>query len=260
VWRYWGGSSAAQKALPETPRQALRAEIGEELREVPQPEGHLATEGVAELGDRCESIEQIVARLPEDSTVLDVGCFGWRLAEQSLAQRVRLVGADLAEPPGRPHGVGYASIKDNQISMPDSQCDLVVATHVLEHVVDAMGFMRELVRAAKPGGLIFLEAPSELACIPPSSNDPSDHRFLSFWDDPTHVRPWTPGAMYRLALSCQAMPVSIQRADAGGIPSVQMIAQKPTWVAGRGQHRFVSLRKVEAGLQNAWEAVWGKHP
>ena len=253
VWRYLGGSSAEKAARHEAPR----GELIEELRELPQPEGHLATEGVAELGDRCESIEQIMARLPENATVLDVGCFGWRLAGQALAQRVQLVGADLREPPGRPLGVGYASIKDNQISTPDSHFDLVVASHVLEHVVEATGFMRELVRVAKPGGRIFMEAPSELACVPSSSNDPSDHRFLGFWDDPTHIRPWTPGAMYRLALSCQALPVSIQRVDAGGIPSVQMVAQKPAWVAGRGQHRYVSLREVDAGLANAWAAVWG---
>lgn len=219
----------------------------------------LATDDRPTLSDHCESLEQIIGRLPENATLLDVGCWGWRLAEQALAQRVRLVGADLAEPPGRPHGVGYANIQEHQISMPDSQCDLVVASHVLEHIADAIGFMRELVRVAKPGGLIFMEAPSELACIPPASNDPSDHRFLSFWDDPTHVRPWTPGAMYRLALSCQALPISIQRNEAGGIPCVQMVAQKPAGLAGRGQHQYVSLRDVKAGLHNAWEAVWGPH-
>lgn len=259
VWRYLEAPAAKPKALREAPRGELRAESGEELREPLRPEGHLATGDVAELADRCESLEQIIGKLAENSTVLDVGCFGWRLAEQALAQRVQLVGADLAEPPGRPQGVGFARINDNQISMPDSHFDLVVASHVIEHVVNATGFMRELVRVAKPGGLIFLEAPSEMACIPPSSNDPSDHRFLSFWDDPTHVRPWTPGALYRLALSCQSLPLSIQRADAGGIPSVRMVAQKPNSVAGRGQHRYVSLKDVEAGLANAWGAVWGPH-
>lgn len=217
----------------------------------------VATEEIAVLGDQCESVEQIIGRLPEGATVLDVGCFGWRLAEQALARRLQLVGVDLMEPPGRPQGVGYASIENNQILMPDSRCDLLVASHVLEHVVDATRFMRELMRVAKPGGLIFMESPSELACITPASNDPTDHRFINFWDDPTHIRPWTPGAMYRLALSCQALPVSIQRTDAGGIPVVQMVAQKPTWVAGRGQHKYVSLRGVEAGLHSAWEAVWG---
>ena len=212
---------------------------------------------IAELRDQCESVEQIIGRLPENATVLDVGCFGWRLAELASAKRVQLVGADLIEPPGRPRGVGYVSIEDNQISMPNSQCALVVASHVLEHVIDPTRFMRELVRVAKLGGLIFVEAPSELACITHSSSDPSDHRFTNFWDDPTHIRPWTPGAMYRLALSCQALPVSIQRADASGIPVVRMVAQKPPWVAGSGQHRYVSLRGVEPGVQNAWEVVWG---
>lgn len=217
----------------------------------------IEAEEIAELRDQCESVEQLIERLPENATVLDVGCFGWRLAELASKHNVQLVGADLTEPPGRPRGVRYASIEDNEISMPRSLCDLVVASHVIEHVVDPMQFMSDLVRVTKPGGLIFIEAPSELGCISESSSTPSDHRFSNFWDDPTHVRPWTPAALYRLALSCQVKPMSIQRAEADGIPIVRMVAEKPAWVVGVGRRKYVSLRGVEPGLQNAWKAVWG---
>lgn len=53
-------------------------------------------------------------------------------------------------------------------------------------------------RITRRGGVIWIEAPSELAVQPVSSSDAEDHSFESFWDDPTHIRPWTPGALYRL--------------------------------------------------------------
>lgn len=217
----------------------------------------LETRDVAGLSDRCDSLEEIIGELSGNATVLDVGCFGWRLAELTSAYGATLVGADLAEPPGRPRGARFVRIEDNAIAMPPSQCELVVAAHVLEHVMDATRFMRELVRVTSPGGLIYIEAPSELACVPRSSDDAADHSFHNFWDDPTHIRPWTPGALYRLALSCEAMPVAIERASAGGIPVARMVARKPAWVAGAGRQKYVSLRDVPRGVHNAWAAVWG---
>lgn len=42
---------------------------------------------------------------------------------------------------------------------PDNEFDLIVSNHVVEHVPDAMGFITELHRIAKPGGRIKLLAP-----------------------------------------------------------------------------------------------------
>lgn len=42
---------------------------------------------------------------------------------------------------------------------PDSEFDLVVGNHVIEHVPDVMGFMAELHRITKPGGRIRLLTP-----------------------------------------------------------------------------------------------------
>ena len=148
-------------------------------------------------------------------------------------------------------------IRGLAIELDDDVADVVVASHILEHIQEPVAFMRELMRITRPGGVIWIEAPSELAAMTCASNDPEDHSFSSFWDDPTHVRPWSPGAMYRLALSCQCMPVAISRCDAGGIPSTRMIGRKPMDCHAAPSTRYVSLRNVSPGIENAWDHVWG---
>jgi len=198
----------------------------------------------------------MIADLPQDSLVLDIGCFGWRLAQACASHGHRLIGLDRAEPPDRPAAAGFALMNGVQLDLPDDLGHLTVAAHVLEHLDQPILFFAELARVTAPGGLIWIEAPSELSAMPRASDDPADHAFVSFWDDPTHVRPWTPAAFYRLALSCQCLPLACGRAQTGGIPVSRMLARKPLDVHGRPPTTYVSLLGVEPGLEAAWRAVW----
>ncbi len=198
-----------------------------------------------------------VQMIEAGQTVVDCGCYGWRLAEQCRLMGAQLIGVDQAVPPQIPEGVEFAMVRGLAIEL-DSDCaDLVIASHILEHIQEPIAFMRELMRITRPGGLVWIEAPSELSAMTSASNEADDHSFSSFWDDPTHVRPWSPGAMYRLALSCQCMPVAIGRCDAGGIPSTRMVGRKPKDCHGVSPTRYVSLRNIEPGIENAWRHVWG---
>ncbi|ART57247.1 hypothetical protein CBP36_19620 (plasmid) [Acidovorax carolinensis] len=196
----------------------------------------------------------------QGATVVDCGCYGWRLADRCEQVGAMLIGVDQSEPPGRPRNVTFAPISAGVIALPDGVADVVVASHVLEHVIAPVEFMWELTRITSPGGLIWLEAPSELSAKPIASTEADDHSFESFWDDPTHIRPWTPGALYRLALSCHCVPLAISRCDAGGIPSARMVARKSAVIQPAMRPRYVSLRNVPPGVQNAWAHVWGGHP
>jgi SAM-dependent methyltransferase len=206
----------------------------------------------------CPSSTHWVSQLPPASTVADIGCFGWLLGDATLASGATLIGVDQAEPPGRPAHAKFAHGSGPVIDIPDDACDLVVAGHVLEHVLDGVAFAAELLRIVKPGGLLWIETPSELGCQSVSSDNPQDHRFLSFWDDPTHIRPWTPAALYRLAISCQAIPLAMQRGQTGDVPVATMLARKPASVKGKPATRYVTLKHVAPGLQAAYETVWGR--
>lgn len=210
------------------------------------------------IGRSCPAAVDLVRGLRPGAAVVDVGCHGWLLDEASLASGVRYLGVDRVEPPGRPAHARFVRAAGGAIDLPDDNCDLAVASHVLEHVSDPTTFMTELVRIVKPGGQLWLESPSELGCQSVASDDVEDQRFLSFWDDPTHVRPWTPGAFYRLAISCEAVPLAIQRGQTGDVPVSTMLAIKPPHVRGKPRTRYVTLKNVRYGLRAAYETVWGR--
>jgi SAM-dependent methyltransferase len=196
-------------------------------------------------------LSDVLAGLPAGATVLDVGCYGWRLAGTAH----HLIGIDRVEPPGRPAKAAFATMAGAQIDLADDTGDLTVASHVLEHIAEPIVFFAELVRITRPGGLIWLESPSELAALPRSSDEPADHEFRNFWDDPTHIRPWPPAALYRLALSCQCRPLTCRRAQ-NTMPVARLIAQKPASLRGAPAPRYVTLRDIPAGVPAAWAALW----
>lgn len=190
---------------------------------------------------------------------VDWGCFGWRLQEECDQHGISLCGVDLVEPAGRSPRARFVAIEDAAAEIPDGYADLVFCIHVIEHMVDPGCLMQQLVRIARPGGALWIEAPSELSAMRVGSPDPTDHEFVSFWDDPTHIRPWTPGALYRLALSHRCLPQAVWRAETDGIPVVRMLAEKSPPIAhSGGDWRYVSLRGVAPGVESAWRSVWGE--
>lgn len=210
--------------------------------------------------DRLPDAPTFLNSVPTGATVIDVGCFGWALHDAVVENGLRLIGLDEIEPPGRPAGAAFHPIVDDVIELPDDHGDVLIASHVMEHVVKPTALYKEIVRVTKPGGLIHIEAPSELSAEPRGSSTPEDHAFVSFWDDPTHIRPLTPGAAYRLSLSCCTIPVAITRAHSGPIPVTRMIARKPAAISGAPEYRYISLKDVEPGLDAAWRAFWSGVP
>lgn len=202
-------------------------------------------------------LEAVIADLPRGARIADIGCLGWKLAAACAKGGHVLTGVDRAEPPGRPPGARFATMQGAQLTIPDDCCDLTVASHVIEHLDKPIDLFGELARVTESGGLIWLEAPSELAALGRGNDDPEDHSFKSFWDDPTHVRPYTPGALYRLALSWKCTPLHCGRAQNGDIPVARLLARKGHGQKGRTPYAFVSLSDVPPGLDAAWRHVWG---
>lgn len=204
------------------------------------------------------SLEETISDLRKDSLIVDCGCFGWTLAELCSIHSHRLIGLDRKEPAGKPDWARFATMNDSVIDLNDDCADLTVASHIIEHIQEPISFFCELARITKPGGLIWIEAPSELSALKISTDNPYDNSFESFWDDPTHVRPWTPAALYRLALSCYCRPLFCQRGISGGIPVSRLLAQKPTNCNGRPASTYVSLKDVAPGAEAAWNAIWNQ--
>lgn len=153
-------------------------------------------------------------QIPADAAVLDVGCFG--LAQRELSRKLGLTGhrhhgIDYTDYPSVPPDFIYkkADLNRDPIPFGDDQFDLVVCSHVLEHLIQPVDFLGECVRVCKPGGLIYVCTPSERSQWLPGMPFAHDKFFsLSFYDDPTHLgRPWSPQSLFRLARywSCEPL-------------------------------------------------------
>lgn len=160
-------------------------------------------------------VQLIIPKLPLGGGLLDVGCLHFRVAKlctdlgRSDLQQFGTDYMDLTTEAPPNCAFRRADLSRERIPFPDDSFDLVVASHIIEHLPNPIEFARELVRVTKPGGLIYVEAPSERALWLPSM--PFQHnRFfsLNFFDDPTHqLRPWPPQALHRLfrCLSCDVV-------------------------------------------------------
>jgi SAM-dependent methyltransferase len=154
----------------------------------------------------ADLMEETLVNLPVNGLVLDVGCFGFsrlRQAEKLGRSDLRHAGVDFIDPENVPEGVNFrrADLNREQIPFEDDRFDIVVASHVVEHVRDPIRLIADCIRVCKPGGKIYIEAPSERSLLLPSMPFKFDgFHSLSFFDDPTHIsRPWTPQSLYRLS-------------------------------------------------------------
>lgn len=231
------------------------------------------------------TLDALIQAVPQNGRVLDYGCFNWcvhRRTHELGRSDILHAGVDTKEPVSIPNGVDFyaVDVQSNRTAADADRFDLVVASHLLEHVADPVGVFAELVRLCKPGGHIYLECPSDRSVRVKSSCDPENHAFLSFWDDPTHIRPWTPAAFYRLGISFGIEPLKaayiggimdkilfIPRYVWGGIRkdgdfmtaavwratkwACLAVFQKPHDVKGLPAYRYISLKSVPYGVKNA---------
>ena len=104
---------------------------------------------------------------PGDGSVLDVGCLGFKQMQNALSLGLcglRHHGVDFAEPEDVvPDGFVFRQCDLDQDGIPfaDDRFDLVIASHVIEHLHDPVGFFGECLRVCRPGGTLYLEAPSD---------------------------------------------------------------------------------------------------
>ena len=160
----------------------------------------------------------LISSAPHGGSVLDVGCEGFKqaaAAESNGRTDLTHAGVDYIDRSGlAPTGFDFqvADLNTDNIPFGDDQFDLVVASHVIEHVSDPIALFSELVRVAKPGGAIYLEAPSDRSLLLPGMPFVNDDMYtLSYFDDPTHTqRPWTPMAFYKLAKYFGCNPEKVQ--------------------------------------------------
>jgi len=103
---------------------------------------------------------------------------------------------DIAGPPkGIPSGCEFRQVdlQKDKLPWPDVSMDTITCMHLIEHLNDLSSLLVEVARVLKPGGRIYFETlhPKTLTL----SSSLSEQVPLNFFDDPTHVRVVTVGAL-----------------------------------------------------------------
>jgi len=100
--------------------------------------------------------------------VLDAGCGSGRVFQHRLAGRVRrVVGIDVTDEPRGNLNIDDA-LKGDLRALPlrDGSFDLIVMSHVAEHLTEPETVFRELARALRPGGRLLLLTPNRWHYVP----------------------------------------------------------------------------------------------
>ena len=77
----------------------------------------------------------------------------------------------------RSRGLNVSLGDANSLEYPDETFDAIILQSVIEHIENPVSVLAVLRRYIRPGGVLIVSAPT-----------PGSH----FWDDPTHIRPYTP--------------------------------------------------------------------
>lgn len=128
--------------------------------------------------------------LVEGKRFIDVGC-----GEGGLLDVVRaevgdtwdITGFEISGARGeraRERGHQVLVSEDGRVPLPDGAADVVASTHVVEHVPDDAGYVREMARLCRPGGIVYIETPLKLTGAWYFRRNPEAGWVL----DPTHLR------------------------------------------------------------------------
>ncbi len=101
--------------------------------------------------------------------VIDLGCGDSYIRKAFEDRGATYRGVDIEE----------CNLEVEPFPVEDNSKDIAVCLALIEHLQDPGHFLAETLRVLKPGGLLWLSTPDIEACG------------TKFWNDPTHVHPYT---------------------------------------------------------------------
>ena len=128
---------------------------------------------------------------PNDpKTVLEIGCgSGWAISyRHSLVRYIAVDQGSLYRTELEGRGVEFheADVASEPLPINDGQVDLIILNHLIEHIANCEFFVRQLRRVLCLGGVVYIRTPN------------LERMKWSFWDDYTHVKPFTSRALDHL--------------------------------------------------------------
>ncbi len=194
----------------------------------------------------------IVDRLSADTTraILEIGCGAG--ATGAVARQMgkcgRYVGVELLSEPAeiarcRLSTVHVADIEQFEIPDPPKSYDVLIASEVLEHLIDPWRVLSQLKRVLKPGALVFASSPNIAHHTTISMLLGGEWRLeQSGRMDRTHLRWFTPRSYGEMFRQCGFEVLSIEPVTALR-PKARMFN---FLTGGRFEHLFISQILITA--------------
>ena len=107
--------------------------------------------------------------IDNNKTILDVGCGDRSLVKHLNSQGITADGCDIKE----------LNFEKDIFPYKDASFDFILLYSVIEHINNTDHLMLEIRRMLKKSGILIIIAPNFRYC------------FSSFYDDPTHIKPFT---------------------------------------------------------------------
>lgn len=139
--------------------------------------------------------------LPKDGIkVLDIGCgSGYTLMVlKEIYPDMEAFGVDIVKTENLPDFITFCEIDAEKDNLPfeDNFFDFVICRGVIEHLKEPINLFKEAYRVLKKGGTIHIQTENFTTIFLPS---PSFIKCgTNFWDDYTHLRPYTKKSLKRL--------------------------------------------------------------
>ena len=142
-------------------------------------------------------------KVPLNSLVIDIGSGNGKL--QNMVRKYRK-DVSFYSIDKQDYSANYANkifavvdVEKEVIPIGDSTADAVFCSHVIEHMQNLENVLKEMKRVLKPGGMMYIETPSQRSLFLPSFSFMSNTESpLNFYDDATHKRPYTKQSLCRI--------------------------------------------------------------
>lgn len=136
------------------------------------------------------ALEVCGMRTEQPLTIMEIGC-GNGGAISYKHPSIRYVAVDIGpyfRDALEQDGIEFieANVEHDKITRPDGSVDLIMLNHLIEHVSNSDGLVRELRRLIKPGGAVYIRTPNV------------ERVKWRFFDDYTHIKPFTVNGLHQL--------------------------------------------------------------
>jgi SAM-dependent methyltransferase len=134
-----------------------------------------------QLGEReMLTVEKLAKEVdyifPTQGVLIDLGCGDKHIKPAAESRGLSYTGLDITD----------LNLEKDKLPFEDNSVDIALSLAVIEHIQNPEIYLSEIYRVLKPNGLVYLSTP----------NWQMDKK--NFYNDPTHVKPYTPTSLERV--------------------------------------------------------------